>query len=148
MACTTKWGATEKKRQMEVPFVRLVRSAAGRGLVTSKFFRRGEVVVEVVGPTAHAPTRTSIHVGGGRHVEDPLGRFVNHSCAPSTRVEGRTLVAERPLVPGTPVTFDYTVTEQRVSAPFQCSECNGTVSGTGPPPCRSGRHPAQEPVPH
>lgn len=58
------------------------------GLFANRDFERGDVVLVLKGRASQEPSRESIHVGGGIHVIDPFGSFVNHSFTPSCVVEG------------------------------------------------------------
>ena len=37
-------------------------------------------------------TRTSIHIGNDFHVEDDLGRYINHSCNPTCKICGVNVI--------------------------------------------------------
>lgn len=105
----------------------------------------GTRVLSIEGRLQSHPTRYSIQLDVGTHIEAdgdlPDGemrrrhpwRFLNHSCDPNARVEGRMLVALRPIAEGEQITFDYTTTESSMAEPFDCmcgsKECLGTVRG-------------------
>jgi len=101
-------------------------------LRAARSFSQGERLRALVGPIVGKPTRTSIHVGKNRHIEDDMGRYVNHSCRPSAYVAGNELRASRPILKGEEITFNYLVHEPAISSPFRCDECGATV---GVEPC-------------
>ena len=108
-------------------------------LRAARSFAQGELLRTLVGPIVGKPTRTSIHVGPNRNVEDEMGRFVNHSCTPTAYVMGSELRASRPILEGEEITFNYLVHEPIVSTPFQCDDCGAIV---GVEPCAETGHSA------
>jgi hypothetical protein len=116
-------------------------SSAGSGLWCDEDVASGCVVIEFDGDVRPDPARYSVQVGIDEHVhpdEDAVAsrdltrfrwRFLNHACAPSCRVEGRTLVALRDLRAGEELTFDYNATEWSMAEPFHCvcGVCGGSI---------------------
>lgn len=111
-------------------------------------FAEGEEILAIEGELVPRPSRYSVQVDDALHVEIPVAestnlerifeaypwRFLNHSCAPSARVEGRVLVALRSLAAWDEITFDYNTTEYRMASPFvcRCGHCGGrTIAGFG-----------------
>jgi len=108
-------------------------------------FAPGDEILTIDGELVGRPSRFSVQVDDAQHVEIPVGecsdlervfeaypwRFLNHSCAPSARVEGRVLVAVRPLAAWEEITFDYNTTEYRMASPFvcRCGHCGGRKIG-------------------
>ena len=104
---------------------------------------RGEVVLQVSGREVDAPTRYTLQVGRGLHVEAqqdgdgpdgyPVWRFMNHGCEPNVALRGRDFVALRAIRTGEEVTFDYDTTEWDMASPFRCNcsspFCRGTIRG-------------------
>tara|TARA_R110001592_G_scaffold237997_3_gene497348 strand:- start:806 stop:1162 length:357 start_codon:yes stop_codon:yes gene_type:complete len=76
------------------------------------------------------PTRTSIHIGNGRHVEDPVGIYINHACKPSCKIDGSSVVAINKLDKGDEITFNYSESELTISTPFTCLCCGDTIGGS------------------
>lgn len=102
----------------------------------------GERIMRVVGEEVTRPTRHSIQVGVDLHLESfgkdasDLGsawRYLNHSCEPNARMEGRDLVALRAIASGEQVTFDYNANEWDMATPFLCAcgaaQCRGLIRG-------------------
>lgn len=116
-------------------------SSAGSGLWCDEDVASGCVVIEFDGDVSPDPARYSVQVGIDEHVhpdEDAVAsrdltrfrwRFLNHSCAPTCRVDGRRLVALRELAAGEELTFDYNATEWDLAEPFRCScgACGGSI---------------------
>lgn len=112
-----------------------------RSVVTVRAFKAGERVLVIDGPLTDRPSRYSVQIAAGVHVDLPPDpalaadttrfpwRFVNHACDPATRLVGRMLVALRALVPGDAVTFDYETTEWEMACPFVCG-CGGCPGRT------------------
>lgn len=92
----------------------------------------GATILELRGVLVARPTRYTVQVGSDQHLEasdpaDLLGsldrhpwRFLNHSCRPNARIEGRLLLALVPIETGDEITFDYTTTEYDMQSPFPC----------------------------
>jgi hypothetical protein len=92
--------------------------------------KSGDVVRDLNGfEITNSPTRTSIQVAEGVHVEDKIGSYVNHDCNPSCEVDGTKLIALRDLYPGDEITFDYSKSESMMASPFTCRCCGKTISG-------------------
>ena len=91
-----------------------------RGTVVRKFSDH-EVVSE--------PTRTSIQVAEGIHVEDIIGRYVNHACRPSCEISDAKIVALKDLNEGEEITFDYNENESTMATPFKCKCCGKRIAG-------------------
>ena len=103
-------------------------------LITNREIFTNEVVFVLQGEFTDQPSKYSIQIGEGRHLEplpNDLGdvgsliRFFNHSCDPSTflNLEDLTVRALRDLEPGEEVTFNYNATEYDMANPFEC-HCN------------------------
>lgn len=73
-------------------------------------------------------TRTSIQVGKNKHVEDQIGMYINHSCSPSSRIDGMNVVAIKDIRAGEEITFDY-ASEGELSSPFTCNCCGRYIDG-------------------
>ena len=103
-------------------------SPLGRGVFVTAPIGAGETVVELPPVFDNTAGRHTIQVAERRHqaftrnVDD----FVNHSCAPTCRVDAVALqmVALVPLEVGQELTFNYLTTEWDMTDPFVCS-CDG-----------------------
>ncbi len=101
-----------------------------KGLFSSKNYSAGEVVYIPKGEILSQPTRESIQVAPGRHINiKDEGQFINHSCRPNCEVKGGKVIAIRPIIIGDEITFDYNHSEDRLSNPFICNCCNRLISG-------------------
>lgn len=123
----------------------ILRADGSSRLVAQRAFREGEVILTLDGVLVTAPSRHSIQIGIGLHLEKPadvegvaemdryLWRFLEHSCAPCAAFRGPELVAVRAIDPFEPVTFDYLTQEYDMASPFPCacgsSDCVGEVRG-------------------
>lgn len=117
----------------------------GVGLFATRAVDAGALILEIEGRVQPTPTRYSIQLDAGSHIEADAAladdamrtmhpwRFLNHSCDPNARVEGTRLLAARPILAGEEITFDYNTTEARMAVPFDClcgtDRCVGTVRG-------------------
>jgi hypothetical protein len=125
--------------------VTVVDLAHGAALFATRDFARGERILRIEGRTQQHPTRYSIQIDHGLHIEADGDlreadmrvrhpwRFLNHSCDPVARIEGDALYARSALRAGEEITFDYTTTEADMAEPFDCrcgsSRCIGRVQG-------------------
>ncbi len=121
----------------------------GVGLFATRPIARGAHILLIEGKLQKHPTRYSIQLDVDVHVECDANfgaheqsdamrtrhpwRFLNHSCEPNSRVDGRALRAMRTIAEGEQITFDYTTTEASMAEPFQCgcasANCLGHVRG-------------------
>jgi hypothetical protein len=125
--------------------IAVVRAHGAWHIVALQPFAAGERILAIEGELTAQPTQYSVQVDDAAHVEIPSGelgdlerifdrypwRFLNHSCAPSARVEGRALLAARALAPWEEITFDYNTTEEAMASPFacRCGHCDGRRIG-------------------
>jgi hypothetical protein len=136
----------EPSTTVHTPFPCTVRDMQyGAGVFATRDIARGEIIMTIDGRTQSHPTRYSIQLDHGVHIEASATlpdaemrvrhpwRFLNHCCAPNAHVQGQSLLARQPIRAGEQVTFDYTTTEADMAEPFACAcgtpECVGTVRG-------------------
>lgn len=121
--------------------VGLTRGEQGACVVATAPIEPGEVLFELSGTVESAPGQYTLQVGRDLHLAcaGALWCYINHACAPSTRLEleagsphGRVLACT-PLVPGQEVTLNYVTTEWDMATPFRCAcgaeSCLGWISG-------------------
>ena len=120
-------------------------SEHGRRLVAALAIPEGTRLFFLEGRETDRPTRYSVQIGAGLHLDtdcardedDLLARFfwryLDHSCDPSVVIRERVVYALRDIEPGESVTFDYNTTELDMAEPFRCrcgtARCVGTVRG-------------------
>jgi len=116
-----------------------------RRLVTVRAVSAGEKLFYLEGRVTTTPTRYSVQIGRGLHIDqddtrnagERMGRyffrFMNHHCEPSTEIRDRYVIARRDIAEGEDVTFDYNTTEYDMAEPFACqcgsARCVGMVRG-------------------
>ena len=117
----------------------------GVGLFATREIPAGSPILTIEGRAQAHATRFSIQIDAVTHIDAGAvlpdaemrvrypWRFLNHSCEPNARVEGRSLRAIRAITTGEQITFDYTTTEADMSTPFEClcgtTSCIGLVRG-------------------
>ena len=122
-----------------------MRIHGGFHLLATEPIPRGQWILSLSGLLMPGPCRHSVQVGRGLHLEAPPGlstdelldqhpwRFLNHSCDPSARLQGRDLYARRRIQAWDEVTFDYDTTEFDMADPFACRcgspRCRGWIRG-------------------
>lgn len=117
----------------------------GVGLFATRDITRGSRIFTISGRLQSSPTRYSIQLDESVHIEADGAlpdeemrrqhpwRFLNHSCDPNARIQGRSLLARRTIAAGEQIRFDYTTTEAHMAEPFRCrcasDRCVGEVRG-------------------
>ena len=106
---------------MEVRFCERIN---GSGLFSKIMLEEGATVFSLCLDRVWShPTRESIELRPGVHVDDPFGAYMNHNCKPNTKIDsGGCVVALTHISPGDELTFDYNTTESSVAFPFTTSE--------------------------
>ena len=114
-------------------------------LVATRDLEVEDYILRLRGEIIESPSRYSVQIGPGQHVEVPAEvqvkqpldryrwRFLNHSCEPNAKFENRNLVAIREIKASEQITFDYNTTEYDLATPFEChcksDGCCGLVRG-------------------
>ncbi|MFF3071582.1 SET domain-containing protein-lysine N-methyltransferase [Kitasatospora sp. NPDC057904] len=123
----------------------VLRSHGDYSLVALGHTPAGSRIFGIDGRLTDVPSRHSVQVGHRLHVDLPHGmeyedvldayfwRFMNHSCEPTARIDGRQVVAVTDLLPGQEITFHYNTTEAAMAEPFDCrcgsESCEGHIAG-------------------
>jgi len=113
--------------------IKIIRNTFGKVAITTKFIPKGDLVRVMNGYNVLYPTQTSIRISDERHHEDKIGRFINHSCLPTLKVDKMQpyLWAAKDILPDMPLTFNYLESESVISAPFKCNDCGQWVPRAG-----------------
>jgi hypothetical protein len=98
--------------------IRDSKSVVGKGLFALQKFNVGQVVFTLTGTILDKPIRESIHVGGGIHILDERGAYINHSFDPTTIIDNINVVAIKELNEGDEITFNYNESEINMASPF------------------------------
>lgn len=121
--------------------VAVLRSGGEFRLVAREFVPADSRLFAIEGDLSTAPTRYSVQLGHGVHLdllracapEEMMDRFfwrfMNHSCEPSALIQGRDVVALKPIEPWQEITFHYNTTEYEMSEPFHCRCGSGLCAG-------------------
>lgn len=109
-------------------FIKIINNNFDYVAITTRIIPKGSLVRVMNGVNVKTPTRTSIqwgHEAHRRHVEDNVGKYINHSCDPTLRVDGALpyLWAIKDIEPNMPLTFNYMKNEDNISSSFICNEC-------------------------
>ena len=113
-----------------------------RGLFADEFIPKNNIILVLKGNHFPEPTRTSIQIEDGKHLEHYEGAFMNHHCDPNTEIKVHeyfvgsdvlsqcssnpttVAVAKKDILEGEEITFDYETTEFDLAEPFRC-DCHG-----------------------
>lgn len=108
-------------------YIKIVANQFGKVATVTTTIPKGMLVRVLNGNNVPKPTQTSIQWGQHhkRHCEDHIGRYINHSCSPTLRVDGALpyLWAVKDILPNMPLTFNYMENEDNISTPFVCLDC-------------------------
>jgi hypothetical protein len=100
------------------------------GVYASNPIAKGQVVRNLLPSlVCEEPTKTSIQISEGIHVEDKIGRYINHSCDPSCEIRGAKVIALKNIEPKQEITFDYSINEDVLASPFNCDCCDKLIIG-------------------
>lgn len=69
----------------------------GKGVFSTKEYKKNEVIFVLSGTISSKPTRESIHIGNNQHIDDEYGRYINHSFDPNINICGTNVVALRDI---------------------------------------------------
>ncbi len=98
------------------------------GLFSKQYIQKGALILSLGEPTLDRPTRTSIQIHN-KHVEHPLGAYINHHCEPSSFVnsDDSEILALKDIQPNEEITIDYMQTESKMAESFYCNCCKGKL---------------------
>jgi hypothetical protein len=99
------------------------------GVFASAPLKEGDVVLCLTGTIIDSPSRSSIQIGEGLHIEDEIGAFINHSSLPSCIIRGADVIATKDIEVDEEITFDYSKSEDTLACPFVCSDTGNYISG-------------------
>jgi uncharacterized protein len=115
---------------MSGPSVMVARSAIGRGVFASQYFEPGQPILTFGGPVLATPEMLALgpdrayalQIGTGEFLDlTPPGRYLNHSCDPNAGIlDGRALIALRPIVSGEEIRFDYSTAMREDHWTMEC----------------------------
>lgn len=99
-------------------------------LFSNQSFQTGEIIAVISGVYYINANQYSIQTGNNEHIE-PLNnlRYINHLCNPNTKIEGKSIIAIKPIHTGEEITFNYNHSEDIVSHPFICNCCGNEIKG-------------------
>lgn len=117
-------------------YIKIIQNQFGKVATVTQPIPKGVLVRAMYGENVSAPTQTSIQWGNEantRHIEDNIGRWINHSCNPTLRVDSCLpyLWSIKTILPGMPLTFNYFHNESKISSEFTCFECGLPVPRVG-----------------
>ena len=95
----------------------------------------GDEIFFLSGKVTDNPTQTSVWDKARQvHVEDPLVKFMNHSCTPNTIIHDSRVTALQIIEAGEDLTFNYLQNEPEITSGFTCDTCGGMILGRLYPP--------------
>jgi hypothetical protein len=108
-----------------------------RGLFILRHVRKDEILITYNGPTIDHPTRYSIQIDDGLHIDGTVdsSSSLNHSCSPNAYVDwkGVFLRALRDIQAGEELTCNYQTTDWELHEKFVCTcgapNCYGDIKG-------------------
>lgn len=109
----------------------------GKALFAKEDIGKDEILIRLGGRILKNPTRTSLQVGEGKHLEGPgrMDDFLNHSCDANgyMNFDDLTFRSKRKIKKGEELTFNYLTTEWDMANKFECRcgsrNCFGRIRG-------------------
>lgn len=89
----------------------------GKLIRAARSFAPGDLIHELSGEYFQTRNKYTIEIDG-RHLVDPIAKFINHSFKPNIVINGYRITALLVIEAGDELTFDYTTTESEFSHPF------------------------------
>ena len=105
------------------------RNEGENALFANKNYAPDDRIRKLEGPIVDQPTRTSIEIRKNVHVEDIFGIYMNHSFIPNCKIFNGEIVALKNIDDGDELTFNYNVSETKMSSPFIDSKTGEKVEG-------------------
>ena len=109
--------------------MKVIETETGKGLFSEKVYNYGDIIHRLEGPIYNKPSRTTIEIGDGKHINDEYGIYMNHSFSPTCKIENRCIVAICNISEGDELTFNYNENESSMSCPFIDAVSKTYVSG-------------------
>ena len=101
-----------------------------KGAFTRTGFNKGQILLDLsVGLLVRDPSRTSIQIHDGFHIEHEVAACINHACDPSCKIGSLSVIALRDLKENEEVTFNYNENEDVLTNPFECKCCGKKILG-------------------
>lgn len=99
----------------------------GKGLFSTKYYKKNEIIYVLSGEIFDHPTRETIYIGNNQHIYDSFGIFINHSFTPNIFINNKNVIALKDIEPNEELMFNYNDNEINMAAPFYVG--NEYVSG-------------------
>tara|TARA_Y100000590_G_C15548474_1_gene949914 strand:- start:62 stop:400 length:339 start_codon:yes stop_codon:yes gene_type:complete len=109
---------------MEVKFSKRVQ---GKALFSKKKYSKGSIIFTLEGKILDKPNKYTIEIGKDKHIIDKYGIYMNHSFTPSTKIDGKNIIALKDINIGDELHFNYNNNETCMACPF--NTINGKVFG-------------------
>lgn len=116
---------------------KLMTSSLGKSVIANRCLVPGETVLKIYGNCVSQRTIYTVQIDKDLHL-DPAGAlwgFVNHSCRPNATIDPQRgqLIALDVIKEGEEIFWNYLLTEEELSHPFECTckhaNCVGVVKG-------------------
>ena len=99
------------------------------GLYSTQKYKSGTSIHILKGTILQKPTRTSIEIDTDKHIEDEIGKYMNHSFSPNCKIENGEIITIDDIEVNDELTFNYNETESKLAYPFQDTHTGIMVSG-------------------
>jgi hypothetical protein len=93
-------------------------------LITTSSVKKGTTLFDLnLGEKLNHRNLRTIELSPNLHIDNPWGRYTNHSCNPNSFVDKKKkkLKALRDIQPGEEINFNYLVNESKISNSFNCN---------------------------
>jgi len=98
-------------------------NAHGKGLFSTKPYKKEDIIRVLQGDIFSYPTRESIYIGHNKHIYDEYGIFINHSFMPNIKIctsghYSGAIIALKDIENDEELMFNYNDSELVMAAPF------------------------------
>ena len=77
-----------------------------KGVYASCDYKKDEIIKYLEGTLLLTPTKESIHIGNNMYIVDKIGKFINHSSVPNTKICMNKIIAIKEIKIYDEITFD------------------------------------------
>ena len=87
-------------------------------LICTVHVDKGIRVFSLEGKLLDYPTSRTVHIGNNVHIVDYYGSYLSHSFEPNCKIQGLDVIAEKDIIPGDILTYNFNTTEINMAYPF------------------------------
>ena len=90
----------------------------GKALFSDKDYKKDDIIFTLKGEIKSKPNKYTIEIGENLHILDDFGIYMNHSCNPTTKINGKKVIAVIDIKKDDELNFNYNDSESKMASPF------------------------------